>query len=167
MPIRFKTFGLFAATIAISILALPAANAEEQMLDEEQIAYKLFSKYKSITVAKSRSLKLHAVTFEFNSAVLTGRARSQLDVLARVLVHSKLRGRRFVIGGHTDSVGNATYNRTLSHRRAEKVVDYLVRRHGIKHTRLVPIGYGESRLLARLKPDDPKQRRAEVYGLVK
>lgn len=51
------------------------------------------------------------------------------------------------IAGHTDSVGSAESNLTLSERRAEAVNDYLVQR-GINSGRLSTRGYGERRPIA-------------------
>ena len=47
---------------------------------------------------------------------------------------------------HTDSRANDAYNQTLSDRRAQSAVDYIVKR-GISRSRLVAKGYGESELL--------------------
>lgn len=53
-----------------------------------------------------------------------------------------------MLGSHTDSRGGTAYNRKLSQRRAESVVNYLKGR-GIEQHRLKAVGYGESRLLNR------------------
>lgn len=50
------------------------------------------------------------------------------------------------IASHTDSRGSDEYNRELSQRRANAVVDWLVRQ-GIARERLTPHGYGESKLV--------------------
>ncbi|MCG8384150.1 MAG: OmpA family protein [Cytophagales bacterium] len=50
------------------------------------------------------------------------------------------------INGHTDNVGNAVYNKVLSKKRAQSVVDYLVQ-HGIAQERLAAKGFGEERPL--------------------
>ena len=50
------------------------------------------------------------------------------------------------IGSHTDSRAAAEYNLKLSQKRAESCVTYLVQ-HGIQKDRLVPVGYGESKLI--------------------
>ena len=52
------------------------------------------------------------------------------------------------LSSHTDSRGSDEYNETLSQRRAQAVVDYLVTR-GIARVRMVAQGYGERRLLNR------------------
>ena len=48
------------------------------------------------------------------------------------------------LSAHTDYRGSDTYNKRLSQKRAESVVDYLIA-HGIAADRLTPMGYGEER----------------------
>jgi outer membrane protein OmpA-like peptidoglycan-associated protein len=50
------------------------------------------------------------------------------------------------ISSHTDSRSTNEYNMTLSKKRAQAVVDYLVKR-GIDKSRLTPVGYGETKVL--------------------
>jgi OOP family OmpA-OmpF porin len=49
-----------------------------------------------------------------------------------------------VIEGHTDYVGTEEYNLTLSQRRAESVMNYLVESFGIEASRLSAKGFGKS-----------------------
>ncbi len=51
---------------------------------------------------------------------------------------------RWAVEGHTDNVGTAAHNETLSHARANAVVDYLVSR-GVDRGILEAVGYGEKR----------------------
>ncbi len=46
------------------------------------------------------------------------------------------------VNGHTDNVGNATYNKLLSKKRAQAVVDYLTN-NAIEESRLIAKGFGE------------------------
>lgn len=72
-----------------------------------------------------------------------------------------------VIEGHADQKAKSsrTYNKRLSQRRAEAVVEYLVLKGGVARSRLKAIGYGFDR--PREKPDlvngNPHNRRVEVY----
>jgi len=50
------------------------------------------------------------------------------------------------LSSHTDSRGSNAYNATLSQCRADAAVDYIVGK-GISISRIVPKGYGESRLV--------------------
>ena len=52
-------------------------------------------------------------------------------------------GRRFIVEGHTDSVGNDAANMKLSLLRAEKIKLYLVEKMGISASLLEPRGFGE------------------------
>ena len=51
----------------------------------------------------------------------------------------------FVVEGHTDSTGsNKNFNQRLSERRAQRVVDYLVK-NGVSQDRLTSVGHGEDK----------------------
>jgi OOP family OmpA-OmpF porin len=52
------------------------------------------------------------------------------------------------IEGHTDSVGAADYNQKLSQRRADAVREVLISQFGVDPSRLIAIGYGETRPVA-------------------
>lgn len=52
------------------------------------------------------------------------------------------------IEGHTDSVGSAKYNMKLSQRRADSVMNYLVKNFGIEPSRLKAKGYGLTKPVA-------------------
>lgn len=54
------------------------------------------------------------------------------------------------IGSHTDSRANDVYNLKLSQKRAQYVVDYLVKQ-GIDKSRLKAVGYGETKILNHCK----------------
>jgi len=54
---------------------------------------------------------------------------------------------RWIIEGHTDSKCSESYNRTLSRKRAEAIVDYLTGK-GIERSRLEIVPLGESQPIA-------------------
>ena len=56
---------------------------------------------------------------------LTAAARAQAQVFARSLLMPQLRNMRFLIEGHTDSVGVRARNIDLSQRRAQTLADFL------------------------------------------
>jgi outer membrane protein OmpA-like peptidoglycan-associated protein len=105
------------------------------------------------------------VTFPFDSAEITPEARQTLDVLGQALTDGRLSADRFEIAGHTDGVGNETYNASLSELRAQMVVEYLSRNFGIAPERLLGRGYGESYLADPEDPRDPANRRVEILNL--
>ena len=48
------------------------------------------------------------------------------------------------MAAHTDMIGNNSANQELSLKRAQSVVNYLIK-HGIEKERLTPVGYGEEK----------------------
>ena len=71
---------------------------------------------------------------------------------------------RAEIQGHTDNFGTQAYNQTLSHRRANAVVDYLAG-GGVDKTRLYPEGYDFSRPRASNETEEGRalNRRVEIH----
>jgi outer membrane protein OmpA-like peptidoglycan-associated protein len=67
------------------------------------------------------------------------------------------------IEGHTDNVGNAADNKTLSEARAKSILDALVSK-GIKKERLSSIGWGQEKPVAdnRTEEGRSKNRRVEI-----
>jgi OOP family OmpA-OmpF porin len=106
-------------------------------------------------VAKPPAPKTLAVQstelFEFDKAVLTPAARTQLDqqVVARLGEFSAVR--LIFIEGHTDRIGSQEYNQKLSERRADAVKAYLVSR-GVDGAKIETIGMGKT-VQAKSCPD--------------
>ena len=98
-----------------------------------------------------------AIAFEFNSASLQPKALAQLDSIAEGL---KLLDKAHIqIEGHTDSVGAAAYNLSLSERRASAVKAYLVEQHDLLTSSLQVEGLGMTQPIAGLAPDAAANRR--------
>lgn len=101
------------------------------------------------------------LSFELNSAMMTPSAQARAEVFARALAAPELRNSRFVIEGHTDSIGSRDINLDLSQRRAQAVADYLVSQ-GIDRTRLEVKGYGPDRPLPGRSARAAENRRVEA-----
>lgn len=102
------------------------------------------------------------VPFKFNQAALTPDARKDLDKMVQDVQADK----RFYISveGFTDKTGPKDYNETLSKRRADAVVNYLVTQHDIPIYRLHMIGLGDAKPVdeAKGRSARAKNRRVEV-----
>ena len=104
------------------------------------------------------------VTFEYNSAELTPRAREVLDQLAIALQSEQLASSRFLIEGHADAVGSADYNRALSEERARAAREYLASKQ-IGPVRLEAVGKGEDELLEDTDGPSEINRRVRVVNV--
>ena len=82
---------------------------------------------------------LKNIFYETNSFILLPKSEAELDKVIEFLeLHPEI---VIEISGHTDNVGTAIYNQTLSENRARSVYEYLVN-HTIDPVRLVFKGYG-------------------------
>ena len=107
------------------------------------------------------------IDFQSGSAKLTPRAVASLDQLGKALTSSTLASYNFKIVGHTDTVGDAATNQTLSEQRAAAVKNYLETNFNVPSTRLQSEGVGESDLLVQTPPNTAEQqnRRVQVINL--
>ncbi|WP_434677741.1 DUF4398 and OmpA-like domain-containing protein [Pseudomonas sp. R1-18] len=80
------------------------------------------------------------VLFDYNKAELKPGAQGDIAKLASFLQENA--DRKVIVEGYTDSTGSATYNQSLSERRANSVRAALVRM-GVDPTRIVAQGYGK------------------------
>lgn len=116
--------------------------------------------------AEAPSVSL-TVQFASGSASLTPAARRALNELGSALSSPDLASFRFLIEGHTDTVGAAGMNLDLSASRAAAVRQYLISQFGIDATRLEAVGRGESDLLIRTPDETPeaRNRRVQIINL--
>ena len=91
------------------------------------------------------SVVLKNVNFESNSSELTAGSSESLD--KAVAAMNKYENLRIEIQAHTDSMGEAAYNQSLSEKRANSVRDYMIGK-GIAADRMVAKGYGETKPIA-------------------
>ncbi len=88
------------------------------------------------------------VRFENGKATLISESFLILDKIVAVM--KKYPAYKLTIAGHTDSVGNASFNQILSEHRAKACLDYLAEK-GINPERMDSRGYGETQPIASNK----------------
>lgn len=105
------------------------------------------------------------ITFEYNSADISTKAKPAVEALGKALSSEQLKGSTFVVAGHTDGVGSDGYNQELSERRADAIKRYLTETYGIAGADLVTVGYGKSKPKDAAAPMDPANRRVQVVNM--
>ena len=106
-------------------------------------------------VVKAQIVRLEGINFKSGSADLTADSVESLTDIANFLQNQP--EIRLEIAGHTDSVGAARFNLSLSQQRADSVKAFLVR-SGINASRMRATGYGET---------DPVANNATAEGRAK
>lgn len=104
-------------------------------------------------VTAAQSAVLQGVTFQVNSSYLM--RDSEVLLMQAVEALKAQPTLKVVIQGHTCDLGDAKYNKWLSQRRANRVMEFLVR-HGIPASRLLAQGYGEDQPMV---PNDDERMR--------
>lgn len=90
----------------------------------------------------SKPVKMANIFFKFGSWELSPESEEGLKALAKLLNDNP--NITIELAAHTDMVGNNKANQELSLKRAQSVVNYLIRM-GIEKERLTAIGYGEEK----------------------
>jgi outer membrane protein OmpA-like peptidoglycan-associated protein len=98
------------------------------------------------------------IFYDFDKATLRPESTESLDKLVALLKDNP--NVAIELSAHCDYKGPAEYNKLLSQRRAETVVQYLVE-HGIEADRLTPMGYGKE------KPKTIRKKLTEKYPFLK
>lgn len=107
---------------------------------------------------------LRGVNFKTDSDELTAESLEILDGVAATLAsHPEI---KVMVAGHTDSDGDDAYNKDLSQRRAQSVVNYLVD-NGVSRDNMIAKGYGEEQPIAANDSAEGKaeNRRVELNRL--
>ena len=98
------------------------------------------------------------IFYDFDKATLRPESATSLDELVKLLTENP--NVTIELSAHADYRGSAEYNKRLSQKRAESVVNYLIE-HGIPQDRLTPKGYGVE------KPKTIRKKLTEKYPWLK
>ena len=83
---------------------------------------------------------IYGIFFDTDKAVVKPDSKPALQEIAKLL--KKKTGLKIYVVGHTDNEGKLNYNMTLSQKRAEAVVQVLIKQYGISASRLKAHGVG-------------------------
>lgn len=111
-----------------------------------------------------------AIEFEFGSANLTPRGRTQLDNLAQGVERVRTRSAAVHVMkliGHTDAVGTDEANLDLSRRRAEAAREYLLKNFKFEANQFEVDWKGKRELKNPNNPAGGENRRVEIVNTMK
>ena len=91
------------------------------------------------------ALNMQIINFDTARANIPEANKSILDQAAALMKRAPQV--KLTVKGHTDAVGHAATNKTLSQKRAQAVVDYLVKQ-GVDPAQLQAVGYGQEQPIA-------------------
>ena len=91
------------------------------------------------------ALNMQIINFDTASSHIPEANKSILDQAAALMKRAPQV--KLTVKGHTDAVGHAATNKTLSQKRAQAVVDYLVKQ-GVDPAQLQAVGYGQEQPIA-------------------
>ena len=104
------------------------------------------------------------INFETGKSDIKPGSQKTVDQIAEMLIANP--SIKVSIEGHTDNVGTAAANQTLSENRAKSVMNAVVAK-GIDKARLSAKGWGQTKAIADNKTDEgkAKNRRVEIVKL--
>ena len=117
--------------------------------------------------ALAPQVEIEAVTFASGSAAIDpsqAEALADLGLMMRDIIEADPSA-VFLIEGHTDAVGAASYNLALSDRRAETVALALTEYFAVPPQNLITQGYGEADLKVPVLTNERANRRAVVRNI--
>jgi outer membrane protein OmpA-like peptidoglycan-associated protein len=102
---------------------------------------------------------IKGITFEKDKAIIRRSSFATLNAAVKVL--NDYPALRLEVSGHTDTTGDADYNRNLSRERAQAVKEYFIGK-GIDEARLESKGYGPDRPVADNKTSAGRSKNRRV-----
>jgi outer membrane protein OmpA-like peptidoglycan-associated protein len=157
-----RTDSISQAAVQDSLRA--AQQAQEDSVRLARQAGQVDSIQIQLMLERKKNLVLTGVTFESSKSRLTLDAKKVLDFVAQsVKAHPEV---KIEVGGYTDSVGSAAYNKRLSLARARAVRVYLIE-EGAAADQLTAVGYGEATPVASNDTEEGRaqNRRVELRRL--
>jgi outer membrane protein OmpA-like peptidoglycan-associated protein len=115
-------------------------------------------------IKKGTKLVLNNLFFDLNSDKLKDESKLELDRVIKLLKSYK--DFNIEIGGYSDNIGKAAYNKELSKKRAVSVMKYLVQ-NGIPQSRLTAEGYGFEKPVASNDTEEGRKQNRRVELIFK
>lgn len=146
------------ATVESAVVTPAAIPSDADIIDE------MGRTLANETATLPQTFSLRELTFATGSAAMASDAQSTVDRLSQTL--TEFPAARIRINGHTDNIGNATFNEQLSYSRAETLRNALIAR-GIAPDRIEVMGSGANNPVADNSTEAGRQanRRTDIQVL--
>jgi peptidoglycan-associated lipoprotein len=131
--VRFNTTGIKKTTKVEKKLTLRTVKPAKTVNEPD-----------SIVISINEPIRLNNIYYDYNKDNILADAEQDLQIILDLM--KKYADMKIELSSHTDARGKDDYNENLSQRRAESAKRWLVER-GVATDRIVPKGYGETRLL--------------------
>lgn len=117
------------------------------------------------SIEKTGRIAIYGVLFDTDKADLKPESADSLAEMAKAIKAGA--GRKFLIVGHTDNVGEFSHNQALSQKRAASVTAALISNYGIPSASIIPVGVGMAAPVASNSDEDgrSKNRRVEIVAM--
>ena len=149
-------------------LKIKEANLS-QLMDQQRILREKFQKVEqSFTPEEAQVLRigdqvvirLYGLSFQSGKSIIESQ---YFGLLAKVVDAFKLYPSAGIsVEGHTDSRGSDDANQKLSTERAEAVREYLLSASGIESSRILAVGYGESKPIATNETNEGRRKNRRI-----
>jgi outer membrane protein OmpA-like peptidoglycan-associated protein len=147
-----KSTGAFLVTLPSGFNYGISVSSDGYLFHSENFNIPKEAKYKEVeklielqTYEVGSTIVLRNIFFEFGKSTISKESTTELEKLYEVLKENP--NIKIEVSGHTDNVGSAASNKSLSNARAKAVVDYLINK-GISSSRLTSVGYGFDKPIA-------------------
>jgi len=150
--------GLESELVKKQQLLLEKQRQEEKLRGIET----MFAPTEAKVLRESGNLRVRLVglTFPSGRATIQPEYFSLLTKLQRAI--REYPNSKVVIEGHTDNIGNDSYNLNLSTERARAVQQYLMANMGLSEERVQAVGYGEERPIANNQTDEGRMQNRRI-----
>ncbi len=110
------------------------------------------------------AIEVDTIRFGFNEAFVREEEIPQLERIGQIIerIVSANPDEVFLIEGHTDAVGSASYNLDLSTKRANAVREAMLQYFNIEAGNIETVGYGEEFLKIETDLEEPENRRVTI-----
>jgi outer membrane protein OmpA-like peptidoglycan-associated protein/6-phosphogluconolactonase (cycloisomerase 2 family) len=134
----------------------------KEEITKEQKNVQIFSDKAKVEVNKR--FILNNILFDFNKSTLRPSSFVELQKVVNILKNNPKFN--IEISGHTDNIGNKSYNLSLSKDRADAVASYLISK-GIDKNRIKTVGEGSTNPIATNSSEEGRQQNRRVEFMMK